>query len=250
MNTAGNQLAENDESVNRRKQYKAQWRLKNKDRLTKKDAERYQANKEEIKARSKAWYKANPERRKSGRKAWGEANKESLRIKKREKYLQNRDVMKQRSRSNYLKSPQKRKDYAKSYRINNPQKRKSDARAYWAKNRVRLNAKSAAWGRAHKPQRAAAAQRRRAVQLKAQIGDQKLVSEWIGHTKAKKRVACFWCRTIGVGAQMHIDHILALAKGGAHEVGNLCVSCPRCNFTKNAKSLNEWNSEILEPVLL
>lgn len=38
----------------------------------------------------------------------------------------------------------------------------------------------------------------------------------------------------------HIDHIIPVAKGGKDHPKNLTVSCPSCNLSKGAKSLEEW----------
>jgi 5-methylcytosine-specific restriction endonuclease McrA len=45
---------------------------------------------------------------------------------------------------------------------------------------------------------------------------------------------CHWCRK-RCAKDFHIDHIVALARGGLHEARNLCISCPTCNLSKGAK---------------
>lgn len=40
---------------------------------------------------------------------------------------------------------------------------------------------------------------------------------------------------IGPPCAYHIDHIVALARGGANEVANLQLLCPRCNLKKGAR---------------
>lgn len=45
---------------------------------------------------------------------------------------------------------------------------------------------------------------------------------------------CYWCGK-QVGNSYHADHIIALAKGGSNGPENICISCPECNYSKNAK---------------
>lgn len=47
---------------------------------------------------------------------------------------------------------------------------------------------------------------------------------------------CIYC---GAKAE-HLDHVLPLAKGGLHSIGNLAASCAKCNLSKGAKFVAEW----------
>jgi 5-methylcytosine-specific restriction endonuclease McrA len=38
----------------------------------------------------------------------------------------------------------------------------------------------------------------------------------------------------------HLDHVVALSRGGADAVHNLLPSCAPCNMSKGAKSLADW----------
>ena len=44
---------------------------------------------------------------------------------------------------------------------------------------------------------------------------------------------CFWCHC--KLDKMHIDHVIPLAKGGVHSIGNIVISCPECNSSKSDK---------------
>jgi hypothetical protein len=48
---------------------------------------------------------------------------------------------------------------------------------------------------------------------------------------ARTSVQCYWCR-MPVAWDFHFDHVLPTARGGAHELANLVVSCGRCNLLK------------------
>lgn len=54
---------------------------------------------------------------------------------------------------------------------------------------------------------------------------------------------CAYCK---VRPHEHFDHVIPLAKGGRHAIGNLLPACSGCNLTKGAKLLAEWR--LLRPL--
>jgi len=73
---------------------------------------------------------------------------------------------------------------------------------------------------------------RRALKLGATVGDvnEAAVYELSGH-------ACIYC---GATTNLSLDHIVPLARGGAHSEENLVVACRRCNSSKGGKPLVQW----------
>lgn len=51
---------------------------------------------------------------------------------------------------------------------------------------------------------------------------------------------CKWC-AVDCANDFHVDHVLPLARGGAHLISNLCIACPPCNLRKNAKTPEDWD---------
>jgi 5-methylcytosine-specific restriction endonuclease McrA len=49
-----------------------------------------------------------------------------------------------------------------------------------------------------------------------------------------QRGRCAVCR-VDLGRGKHLDHVIPLAAGGRHEVGNFQWLCPSCNLAKSAK---------------
>lgn len=107
--------------------------------------------------------------------------------------------------------------------------RKEILRAYWAewrkKNPLKVKAKLA---KAMAKRRGASGhytEQDIALQLKSQKG------------------LCWWC-----GKELnkyHIDHRIPLVRGGTHDPGNIVISCPICNLSKNAKMPHEWIGRLL-----
>lgn len=48
----------------------------------------------------------------------------------------------------------------------------------------------------------------------------------------RDRFACTYCGTPGTDAELEVDHIIAVAKGGSHHMSNLTTACRKCNQSK------------------
>lgn len=49
--------------------------------------------------------------------------------------------------------------------------------------------------------------------------------------------SCFYC---GSKESIQIDHVIPIARGGRHSIGNLVAACARCNNQKKARYIMEW----------
>ena len=59
--------------------------------------------------------------------------------------------------------------------------------------------------------------------------------EWLKLSKKD----CAYCGNSGG----EVDHIIPLARGGTHSIGNLTSSCRSCNSSKGSKLLIEWKRD-------
>lgn len=50
---------------------------------------------------------------------------------------------------------------------------------------------------------------------------------------------CFWCGS-ALGPGHHVDHLIALSRGGTNDASNLVLACQRCNTSKGDKLPTEW----------
>lgn len=48
------------------------------------------------------------------------------------------------------------------------------------------------------------------------------------------------CSYCGTAAKLTVDHVIPLARGGAHSIGNLVAACETCNKRKGKLLLAEW----------
>lgn len=188
---------------------------------------------------------------KQWRKDWQKNNRERLNKKQRERN----------------KSPEiilKKKEYFSRWRKNNSEHEKSRWANYYSKNRESILAKrKASTDRESKAARQRAYYainkddpsfkkknqinskvgkgRRRAIELKAPVGDRKLISKYVASIRSMASVDCYYCKKSVPSKSAHIDHVIPLSKGGSHSVGNLCAACPDCNLRKNAKLPSEFS---------
>lgn len=51
--------------------------------------------------------------------------------------------------------------------------------------------------------------------------------------------AAFWC-AIELNGTYHVDHVVALARGGSNDATNLQLLCPACNLSKGDDSMFEF----------
>lgn len=48
------------------------------------------------------------------------------------------------------------------------------------------------------------------------------------------------CAYCGAGGDLHIEHLVPIARGGTHVLGNILPACQRCNFSKREKDAEAW----------
>lgn len=67
-------------------------------------------------------------------------------------------------------------------------------------------------------------------------------SEFSVSDKDVRRIMSQPCAECGTTDNLHLDHIVPLARGGRHTVGNLQMLCQHCNQSKGKKVMTEWRA--------
>lgn len=62
--------------------------------------------------------------------------------------------------------------------------------------------------------------------------------------KSSQRDRCWWCGD-KLRCDYHVDHRIPLARGGSNGAGNIVISCPPCNRSKNAQMPWEFSGRLL-----
>jgi 5-methylcytosine-specific restriction endonuclease McrA len=112
--------------------------------------------------------------------------------------------------------------YNQEYRLTHVDMFKEVKRIYAATNK----------GIAH---RRAYSAKRRAMMVTETISERAAVKKFYLDAQILPGIRCFHCGKSTRKKDRHLDHIMPLAKGGKHAVGNLAVSCGKCNMSKGAK---------------
>jgi Restriction endonuclease len=184
--------------------------------------------------------------------AYKARNRERMRRSKAEYYAARREAKKQESaetRKKMRNDPELRAKYNAAVRrrleANNGAKAKEArlrGKEWRAKNADYIREKQRAYYKAHPEIYFAAVRKRRALKKAAAV-NLKGIQRFIEQVRSKPFAHCYYCHARVPSMEVHLDHIVALSKGGAHAVENLCVACAPCNLSKGAKPLLEWARE-------
>jgi hypothetical protein len=150
---------------------------------------------------------------------------------------------------NYFENKDKRLAQKKQWRLDNPElvkaiekksrekhkEKKNKSGTEWAKRNPEKVAQYAKnWKKKNREAIVGISHRRRAKIRCATIG--KVTKHDI---QALLRRPCIYCGD----KSEQIDHVIPLARGGSHSIGNLSPACRRCNQTKGALLVIEWKAK-------
>jgi 5-methylcytosine-specific restriction endonuclease McrA len=190
-------------------------------------------NREKVNENKRRWAKENRHLLRPGDARFREQNRDRIREYHAEWRLKNLDVI---------------KAYQKQYALDNREKKALLDKLWAQNNKDRVNAASRRY-RAKHPEKVAQIKRAQATKHPETVRNNslrrraRLVQNGI-YLVTKKDIAriianpCVYC---GSKAE-HIDHVIPIAKGGAHKVGNLVAACQSCNQRKSDKFLSFWKA--------
>ena len=131
------------------------------------------------------------------------------------------------------------REWARMERQENPERQRSATRKWREKNPetfLECNRKSAKRWKKENPNKVNEIEsKRRAVKLKADIGD--IPEDYFEQLMGFQDSRCVYCR---VKTKLTIDHVIPLSRGGSHSWENLVLACQTCNSSKHNKLLEEW----------
>jgi 5-methylcytosine-specific restriction endonuclease McrA len=148
----------------------------------------------------------------------------------------------------------KAKPYRAAWHKANPERAKAAQDRYRAAHREELRARAReaqALERATKPEAVRARQRRtreadparsaawdKAKRAKRRAAERrKVTARDLRRLELRQGGACAYC---GKVCELTLEHVVPLARGGRHAIGNLVMACSWCNNSKGPRLLTEW----------
>lgn len=198
------------------------YRLAHPEKVAATQAAHYALNKDAVAVRGREYRAANRERIAVRDAAYASANHEKLAAYKREYALANAAKIAAYAAEYYVLNVEKIRASVSAYRRANPEKR-----ATWA-----------AGHRARHPEAARTRCQNRRARKQAAGG--RLPRDIEQRLLARQNGLCACCFADLSETGYHLDHIVALAKGGSHTEGNVQLLTPRCNREKGTKDWIEY----------
>jgi 5-methylcytosine-specific restriction endonuclease McrA len=143
-------------------------------------------------------------------------------------------------------------EHLKKWRKNNIEKNREAGRRQYAENIEHRRAVKNAWREAN-VEKIKSIQRKYALNNpektaeKQQIRKVKMRSNGVYKVSKKELIKLYSspCIACGTTERVTIDHIIPIARGGIHGIGNLQSMCLKCNASKNNRTMSEWKFYLL-----
>jgi 5-methylcytosine-specific restriction endonuclease McrA len=192
----------------------------------------YLANKERSNSASSAWRAVNADIAVAYSKKYRAVNAEKINTQKAKYRAENAERLRAESAAWKKANPEKKKKMDKAYREANRKKIADNMRRWQVNNKDKVKASTGKFRRANPELYREFTLRRRA--RRAHNGVNMVTSDEIATIVAQPCAAC------DAPAPSTVDHVVPIARGGAHSIGNLMPLCGPCNTSKNDMLWIEW----------
>jgi 5-methylcytosine-specific restriction endonuclease McrA len=179
------------------------------------------------------YYHRTIDRRKMLLAAWIEANPGRKQAMDADYYKRNSEVIKARSAAYRVAHPEESHASSAAWREANPERKRALDAAWQVANMDLITPRRAAYHQANKEKSQQGAARRKARKLGNECERVSYVA-----ILAKWGMVCHICGgEITDRSDLHFDHVIPLARGGAHAERNIRPSHAFCNLSKGARLL-------------
>lgn len=210
------------------KAYKAAYYLAHREDTIARANAYYAAHREEQSAKAASRYAADPEPPKARAAAW---------------HAEHREVANERRGAYYRAHRHEHRVKAREWEAAHTQEIKAYKKAYYAAHRTEILARVAAYNLARPDKRREGHRKSKALRRGGAVcthvsclalGAAELAWQLGRHV-------CYLCGTpVWQGVNLHMDHVVPVARGGVHCADNLRPACATCNASKKAQTLEEY----------
>lgn len=208
------------------KEYRRQYRLKNKDRIDEKIREWRLKNPELVRAYGKRTWEKDKDKHRAATRKSNAKHREAISAKAKIYREENREKISAKNRSGYARTKERKLALGAQWRADNKERMRDLVKAWEKANPERL--------RQH---RVMGAHRRRAL-VRGCATDESFTRENIESLRARAGRKCAICRLSK--PRLTIDHIFALAAGGSNILSNIQFLCKPCNSAKGMRDPIEF----------
>lgn len=142
----------------------------------------------------------------------------------------------------YADNNERVREYKKARYVANPERYRAWRKTWNAANPERKRAMNKAWQETHPEARNAAQHRRRA---RVRNAGGKFTADDVTKLYKLQKGRCWWDTKHSLDNGYHIDHRIAIAKGGSNDISNIVLACPHCNTSKQDKTPAEFAGRLL-----
>lgn len=229
-------------------------------------AARYVANKDQINAERRARYASDSKHREevlSRNTQYRDVNREQINADARERYINDPDYREERlssRRERYWRDPESERTRVKEYTAENADRVKAYKEAYREEHREELSQKQLDYYYAnHEEIRERTNERNRTPEMREKLRPSKRYHAQIRRARKLNQMGTVSsdiearlyeqqsgrCAGPGCGealdeVEVHLDHVIPIARGGLHDDGNLQLLCAWCNQSKGPKLPHEF----------
>ena len=207
-----------------------------------------QSHREEIKERMHLYHEENREELHKKKRIYRENHRQEIREHVHDYREQNKEKQRERDRRYREQNREAIKERKRIYNNKNANEISKRRKLFYKTHSKELLEEKRRYYQQSDPDHMRVLRDRRRARERASAGSHTagdIRLQVRSQTDKRGKLRCWWCSKIIKNNDYHVDHRIPLARGGSNAPENLCISCPECNLSKQAKLPGEWNGRLL-----